>query len=214
MPSSIATRHVSAPASSRTQVTQCDGDPLLDRLQAGDSQAYETLVRQHGPRMLATARRFFECEHEANDAVQDAFLSAFKSIHRFQGDSQLGTWLHRIVVNACLMRRRSSARRPCVSIENLLPTFDESGHHAQKINSYCASPCDALTTRESRQQVRDCIDSLADPYRTVLILRDIEQFDTDTTASLLNVSVAVVKTRLHRARQALRSLLEPLLQQV
>src|SRR5436190_20120473 len=77
-----------------------DDIELLGRLQAGDSRAYEILVRHHGGRMLATAHRFFSCEQDAADAVQDAFIAAFKAIRHFNGDSKLGTWLHRIVVNS------------------------------------------------------------------------------------------------------------------
>ncbi len=192
----------------------CQDAVLRQRLQAGDGPAYETLVRQHGGRMLATARRFFRSEQDAADAVQDAFLAAFKAIATFNGDSQLGTWLHRIVVNACLMRRRSLDRHPTVAIDSLLPEFDATGHHRQSMKSFRGSPNDVLATEELRQQVRDGIDRLPAPYREVLTLRDIEEFDTEATAAALSVTPGVVKTRLHRARQALRTLLEPIFQQV
>jgi RNA polymerase sigma-70 factor (ECF subfamily) len=192
----------------------CDDGALRRRLQAGDPPAFEMLVRQYGGRMLATARRFVRGEQDAADAVQDAFLAAFKAITTFNGDSQLGTWLHRIVVNACLMRRRSIDRHPTVAIESLLPEFDVAGHRRQSVKSFHGSPNDVLATEELRQQVRDCIDRLPAPYREVLTLRDIEEFDTEATAAALGVTPGVVKTRLHRARQALRTLLEPILQQV
>lgn len=162
--------------------------------------------------MLATARRFFREEQDAADAVQDAFLSAFKAIGTFNGDSQLGTWLHRIVVNACLMRCRSHDRHPTVAIDSLLPEFDATGHYRESVKSLRGSPIDGLAIEELRQQVRECIDCLPAPYREVLTLRDIEEWDTEATAATLGVSPGVVKTRLHRARQALRTLLEPILQ--
>ncbi len=189
----------------------CDDAVLRRRLQAGDGPAYEMLVRQHGGRMLAIARRFFSGEQDAADAVQDAFLAAFKSIATFKGDSQLGTWLHRIVVNCCLMRRRSQDRHPTVAIDSLLPSFDETSHHRQPVQSFRNSPSDALAAKELRNQVQEQIDLLPAPYREVLILRDIEEIDTDTAAAILGVSPGVIKTRLHRARQALRTLLEPIL---
>ncbi len=190
----------------------CDDAVLRRRLQAGDGPAYEMLVRQHGGRMLATARRICRDEQDAADAVQDAFLSAFKAITTFNGDSQLGTWLHRILVNACLMRRRSQDRHPTVAIDALLPEFDATGHHRQSVKSFHGSPNDVLASEELRQQVRDCVHRLPAPYREVLTLRDIEEFDTEATAAALGLSPGVVKTRLHRARQALRTLLEPILQ--
>jgi RNA polymerase sigma-70 factor (ECF subfamily) len=188
-----------------------DETALCRRLQAGDGRAFEILISRYGGRMLATARRFFRAQQDAADAVQDAYLAAFKSISTFKGDSQLGTWLYRIVVNVCLMRRRSQLRRPTVAIDSLLPEFDATGHHRQPLSSINRSPSDLLATEELRQQVRDCVDQLPDPYREVLILRDIEQLDTEATAAMLGVPSGVVKTRLHRARQALRTLLEPIL---
>ena len=154
----------------------------------------------------------FRSEQDAADAVQDAFLAAFKAIATFNGDSQLGTWLHRIVVNACLMRRRSLDRHPTVAIDSLLPEFDATGHHRQSVKSLRTSPADSLATEEFRRQMRECIHRLPAPYRDVLILRDIEELDTEATASALGISPGVVKTRLHRARHAIRTLLEPILQ--
>jgi RNA polymerase sigma factor (sigma-70 family) len=111
---------------------------------------------------------------------------------------------HRILVNACLMRRRSLDRHPTVAIDSLLPEFDATGHHRKSVKSFRGLPNDFLATEELRQQVRDCIDRLPATYREVLTLRDIEEFDTDATAAALGVTPGVVKTRLHRARQALR----------
>lgn len=183
---------------------------LLERLRSGDDDAYEQLVRDHGGRMLAVARRMMRDEEDCADAVQDAFVSALQALPTFRGQSSLGTWLHRIVVNACLMRLRGKSRRPASSLDQLLPAFDETGHHVRSVETWDATAPALAENAELRGQVRACIDSLPAPYREVLILRDIEEFDTETTARMLNTNAAVVKTRLHRARQALRTLLEPL----
>ena len=103
---------------------------LVARLRAGDDDAYATLVKQQAGRMLAVARRMLGSEEDAQDVVQEAFLSAFKAIDRFEGTSRLSTWLHRIVVNAALMKIRASKRRPETPIEELLPRFLEDGHLA------------------------------------------------------------------------------------
>lgn len=181
---------------------------LLARLRAGDRDACESVVVEYGPRMLAVARRMLRSEEDAADAVQDAFLSAFASIHRFQANSQLYTWLHRIVVNACLMKLRSQKRRDTVSLNALLPAFDESGNHAHPVATRGCQAIEHLERAETRAMVRKCVDQLPDDYRAILILRDIEELDTDETAALLGISRSAVKTRLHRARQALRTLLE------
>ena len=187
-----------------------DDVALLERIRAGDERACEALVRHHGRRMLAVARRFLRTEEDSADAVQDAFLSAFRSLESFEGNSALGTWLHRIVVNVCLMRLRARSRSREVRIDDLLPTFDETGHHSHPVRPWEDDALARLTRAETRAHVRACIDRLPDPYREVLVLRDIEELDTEQTAQQLGINPGAVKTRLHRARQALRSLLEPL----
>ena len=186
-----------------------DDVALLERVRAGDERACEALVRQHGGRILAVARRFLRTEEDSADAVQDAFLSAFRSLEGFEGNSALKTWLHRIVVNVCLMRLRARSQSREVRIDDLLPTFDASGHHSHPVRTWEDQGLARLTRDESRAQVRACIDRLPEPYREVLLLRDIEELDTEQTARHLGINPGAVKTRLHRARQALRTLLEP-----
>lgn len=182
---------------------------LIGRLRDGDQGAYEELVRENIGRMLAVARRFLKNDEDAQDAVQEAFVNAFRSIDRFEGGSRLSTWLHRIVVNAALMRLRSKRRRPESSIDELLPTFREDGH-LDHPNSQWRSLPDTMAVRdEDRRFVREAIDRLPDTYRNVLLLRDIEGLDTAESAKVLGISENATKVRLHRARQALQSLLEP-----
>jgi RNA polymerase sigma-70 factor (ECF subfamily) len=154
------------------------------------------------------ARRFLREEDDARDAVQDAFLQAFKALERFEGGAQIGTWLHRIVVNACLMKLRTRRRKPEEPIDVLLPAFMEDGHHALDLPDWREGPDTLIQRAEVRAYVRECIDQLPEAYRTVLMLRDIEELDTEQAAELLEVSPNVVKVRLHRARQALRTLLD------
>lgn len=195
------------------------GFEQLDRLRAGDKDAFTDLVREHGPRMLAFARRFLPRDQDAHDALQDAFLSAFKSIGKFDGRSQLSTWLQRITINACLMRIRSRKRRPEVSIEALLPAFLPDGHQIRdtpawgaesKVESGHETEHGAGSGRgRLLDLVRESVDGLPDAYREVLLLRDVEEFSTEETAEALGITKDAVKTRLHRARQALRAMLEP-----
>ncbi len=181
---------------------------LIARLRRGDGAAFETLVRQYAGRMLATARRMLGSDEDAQDAVQDAFTSAFKAMSSFSGAAKLSTWLHRIVVNAALMKLRTRRRKPEDSIEDLLPQFDSEGHWVDSPAEWGASGDILLQRRETRAMVRRCIESLPDPYRTVLMLRDIEDLDTEEVAQSLGITPNAVKIRLHRARQALRTLLE------
>ena len=186
-----------------------DGDAaLLERLRGGDPDAFEMLVRRYSGRLLATARRFVGTDEEARDVLQEAFLAAFRAIDSFAGAAQLSTWLHRIVVNAALMRLRSRRRRREESIDELMPRFDEEGRWAEPASRWDTATDTLLERRETRAIVRSAIDRLPPSYRSVLLLRDIEELDTDETARLLGVTPNAVKTRLHRARQALRTLLE------
>jgi RNA polymerase sigma-70 factor (ECF subfamily) len=172
-----------------------DETELVARLQAGDEDAYETLFRTHSGAMMAVARRFLGDTDDAADAVQDAFVSAFKAMGSFEGTSRLGTWLHRITVNACLMKLRGRRRG------RLVPLDDS---HAP----VCRLEDDWLSRAEVAERVRTCIDQLPPAYRAVIRLRDIEGVDTSEAAARLGTNEGVVKTRLHRARHALRALLE------
>jgi RNA polymerase sigma-70 factor (ECF subfamily) len=186
-----------------------DEATVLAGMRAGEENAFAECVAAHCGRLLAVARRIVGNEEDARDAVQDAFLSAFKEIGRFQEQSSLGTWLHRIVVNAALHRLRTRKRHPEQSIEAWLPHFGEDEHQLDPPTPWKDIPETILQQAESRDLVRHCISRLPEIYRTVLILRDIEELDTEETARMLGTSLGVVKARLHRARQALRSLLDP-----
>jgi len=191
-------------------VADADDDEVLRRLRGGDEEAYATVVRRHGGHLLAVARRFLRNEEDARDAVQEAFRAAFRAIDRFEGGAKLSTWLHRIAVNAALMRLRSRKRRPETAIEDLLPAYREDGHHLDPPRPWAVAPDgDEAERNEVRELVRDAIDRLPDAYRNVVLLRDIEGIDTEETARLLETSPGAIKTRLHRARQALRTLLNP-----
>ncbi len=186
---------------------------LLAALRGGDDRAYERLVSDHGGRMLAVARRMLRNEEEARDALQEAFLLAFRGLPRFEGSSRLSTWLHRIVVNAALMKLRSRRAHPEESIEPLLPAFLEDGHASASYRDWPESADRLLERSEVRGLVRASIDRLPATYRTVLLLRDIEELDTSEVAEQLGISANAVKIRLHRARQALREQLDPHLRQ-
>jgi RNA polymerase sigma-70 factor (ECF subfamily) len=185
-----------------------DEAELIERLRAGDSNAFEQVVREHGGQLLACARRILGCPEESADAVQDGFISAFRAIQSFAASSRIGTWLHRIVVNHCLMRLRRRKNQPTLMIEDVMPAFDETGHHARSVHGWREVARDPLVRDELCTHVRQCVDRLPAPYREVILLRDIEEMSTGDVADLLHTNRSVVKTRLNRARQALRTLLD------
>ncbi|PYQ34679.1 MAG: RNA polymerase subunit sigma-24 [Acidobacteria bacterium] len=182
---------------------------FVTRLRAGEPDAFEQLVRNYTPPLLRVARRLLGNDDEARDALQDAFISVFRSIRNFEAGSRLSTWLHRVVVNAALMKLRTRRRHPEEEIEKYLPLFQEDGHQIVPSVEWMESAETALQRKEMRQLVRTAIDRLPDTYRTVLLLRDIEEMSTAETAEILGISTTAAKLRLHRARQALRTQLDP-----
>lgn len=191
------------------------GDPTDERafvaaLQAGERVAFERLVREHGARMLAVARRMVRDEATAQDCLQDAFLSVHRAIGRFEPTGSLGGWLHRITVNACLMRLRANKRLAETSIDELLPAFDPDGTRLGEPRTEIRNPEDALEAARIRVYMRQKIDELPDGYRIVLLLRDIEGYSTREAAEMVGVAEGALKVRLHRARAALKTLVEPL----
>jgi RNA polymerase sigma-70 factor, ECF subfamily len=127
-----------------------DDITLLERLRCGDETAYELMIRTHGGRMLAVARGIVRNEEDARDVVQNAYVSAFRALPAFKGTAQLSTWLHRIVVNGALMKLRTRRRKPEASIEDMLPSFLEDGHHTQNFSEWSAQADRLLESKEAR----------------------------------------------------------------
>ncbi|MEP0047194.1 MAG: sigma-70 family RNA polymerase sigma factor [Roseobacter sp.] len=183
-----------------------DLDPVEVVLTSGE---ISKLVREHSDWMLGAALRILKDRAHAEDAVQVAFTRIWSKFHAFEGRSALQTWMHRVVVNEALMTLRKIKRRKERSIDDLLPVFDESGCRVELEDNTTSTPEALLSRRQTYDHVRAAIMSLPDKYRLVLCLRDIAGFSTAETSEALELSEANVKVRLHRARAALKTLLEP-----
>lgn len=186
-------------------------EQLIAALKDGQEAAAEALVRLHSPWMLAVARRVLGDAGAAEDCVQEAFINVFRKISGFEGRSSLKSWLHRIVVNQSLMKLRASRGKSEASIDELQPRFDENACRVEAPWGKLVTPEEALEIEERRALVMRMIASLPEQYRIVLQLRDIEELTTSEVAEGLGLSEANVKVRLHRARSALKRLLEPVL---
>lgn len=173
----------------------------------GEAEIFAEAIRSNFDRMLAVATRILRDREEAKDAVQDACIAAYEAFPRFEERSQLSTWLHRIVCNAALARLRQRDRLAESPIDDLLPQFDEFGMMVNAGASALGSVDELLVRAETRQTVQAAIDRLPPIYRTILVLRDIEELSMEEVANLLDVSTTVVKVRLHRGRLALKKLL-------
>ena len=179
--------------------------------QRDDQHENEQLVRDHIGWMLVLAQKLVGERSLAEDAVQDAFIAAFRALPAFEGRSSIKTWLHRITVNACLMILRKNKRLAEQPIDEYLPEYDRYSCRIEAPWGYLATAEEILDNQRLRALVAEKVAMLPDAYRIVFQLRDIEQYDTGEVAELLDISVSNVKVRLHRARVALKKLLEPLL---
>ncbi len=180
-----------------------EGD-VLARFRSGEVEAFEEFVLHYQDRLYNAIYRLSWDENETRDVLQDAFLKAFRSLGDFRGESSVGTWLHRIAVNTFFQRR--SKYRP-ESIEDLkLEEFQLSMWEGMKVRP--PTPEEAFEEKEGRTLLENAIAKLPEEYRAVLVLRDVEGQSANDTAEILDLSVAAVKSRLHRARLFVRRELE------
>jgi RNA polymerase sigma-70 factor (ECF subfamily) len=182
---------------------------LLEAVRRGRPEACEALVRNHGPKMRAVIVSILRSEADADDALQEAFLSAFRSLGEFEERARLSTWLHRIAVNAALMRLRARQRRGELEVEAELPRFTPSGVFEAAQSEWPDPDEDPVAREDLCNHVREAIALLPEKYRIPLLLRDIEGLSNQELARRLGVTPNAAKVRLHRARQALRALIEP-----
>ena len=184
--------------------------PLARAAQDKETQA-ELLVRDNIAWMLALSERMLRDRGLAEDAVQEAFIAAFRGLDNFERRSTLKTWLHRITVNASLTKLRQLKRLAEKPIDEYLPEFDRHDCRIEAPWTNLTPLQEVLENDDLCATVRKAIDALPESYRIVLQLRDIEGYDTNEVAELLEISGANVKVRLHRARAAIKKLLEPVL---
>ncbi len=195
---------------SDTQRHQIELEPLA-KLREHCPVTTERFVRNHAPWMLKVASRILRDDATAQDVVQEAFGNAFQKLSEFEGRSSLKTWLHRIVVNQALMKLRSRRRLREEPLDHLLPEFGSNACRIEQSWPQLLGAQEICEQKQLREIVRRKIDELPHDYRVVLLLRDIEEMTTSEVAEQLELSVSNVKVRLHRARSALKTLLEPVL---
>lgn len=175
----------------------------LDETTSGVS--LQNVVREHGPRIYHLARRMLGNDADAEDVTQDVLLQLVRKLDTFRGDSALSTWLHRVTVNASLNYRTKRARRQSTELTDPLEEFLEDGHHARGVNAWSARPDEVLLMAEDRRVIEAAIAAMPDVYRDVYVLADVEQLSNAEVADLTGLSLAAVKSRLHRARLWMRN---------
>lgn len=180
-----------------------------DAVLRGDRAAFEDLVRQESPRLYRVILRILHDEDEAKSIMQETFLQAYKGLETFRGESKLTTWLYGIGINLARAALRKQQRLQPLEdqeLDRLQPEFRQ-GMYAEPYEPW--NPEKLAELKDRKGLVHKAIEQLPEQYRTVLVLRDIEEWSTEETAKMLSISEGAVRVRLHRARQALRALLDP-----
>ena len=190
-------------------VSEIDDRTLLDKAVAGDAGALEALMTRHAGRVYRLAYGITRNPADAEEVVQDVFLTVVRKHRQLRGaGGARATWMYRVTMNAALNRRRGKRRELEVSLEEHLPHYTEDGHRAgdrsDLLVDWSSTPEERVLSGESRRVLENAIDSLPDHYRAVLVLRDVEDLSNEEVASIVGDSLASVKSRLHRARMALR----------
>lgn len=180
---------------------------LIARIQRGERELFYELIRPYEKRVFVISFTILRNEAEAQDAAQDAFLKAFKYLSQFRSESRFSTWLIQVAINEARQRQRRShleIMRPIEDQEN-----EDGTYTPRDFADWREIPSEALERQEVREKLVSALASLAQKYREVFILRDVEHMSIDETAQALGISAGAVKTRLLRARLMLRDLLSP-----
>lgn len=179
-----------------------DEDALLDGLRAGEKSACACMLKRYSGPMYAVALRIVEDQDEAEEVLQEAFISACQKIDTFEGRSKLSTWLYRITTNAALMHLRKR-RDSAISLDEP-QVMDDGDSLPRELSDWSLEPSEQALSGELRQVMEDAVRALPQTLRSAFILRDIQGLNTDETAEVLGISPGAVKVRLHRARLQLR----------
>jgi RNA polymerase sigma-70 factor, ECF subfamily len=179
---------------------------LIDRIVRGDYDAFERVVEKYEGKIFRHLRKMVNDDSSAEDLLQDTFLNAFKGLKSFSGEASLSTWLFKIATNNALMvlRKRKLEEVPLNEESYVDPDYPFMSASPEFANS----PLELLLSMEGRSRIEDAISKLPAIHRSVILLKDVEGFSIRETAAILNVSTQALKSRLHRARTAIRERLE------
>lgn len=180
---------------------------LAEQLRSGDDGAFAQVVQLYSGKVYAIGLSMLRNEQDARDVVQETFLNVHRRIDSFRGEAPLGSWIGRIATNNCLMRLRTRRRKPEVSVEVVGPRYADDGHHAMEIEDWRPLADEQRVTQELGEQIRAAVDDLPASYREVMLLADYQHLSMAEIAAELDLTVPNVKTRLHRARLAVREAL-------
>ncbi len=177
---------------------------LVKKSQEGDSLSFEELVKRYEKKIYNLAYRIMGNKEDANDILQETFLEAFRKLSSFEGKSKFSTWLYRIAVNLCLMKKRREKKIDEVPLDMPILTKEEDEIKGELRDDWSKNPLATLENKEVRKKLSKAIDSLPEEYRTVILLRGVNGLSNEEVAKVLKISLPAVKSRLHRARLFVR----------
>jgi RNA polymerase sigma-70 factor (ECF subfamily) len=180
----------------------------------GPPLTVEQIFRDYAPRIYNLAQRMLGNEADAEDVTQDVLLQLVRKLDTFRGQSAFPTWLHRVTVNAALAHRRKRAHREERRVHDPLDNFLEDGGHAVDVRRWSVTPDRAALDHETHSLIEKAIKELPEIYRDIYVLADVEGLPNSEIAEMLDLSVAAVKSRLHRARLLMRNALAPHFEEV
>lgn len=175
---------------------------LLDRCRQGDVSAFEKLVLMYQQQVFALSMQLTGHPDDAQDLAQETFIRAYHYLSQFRGDADFGTYLHRITVNLWLNKRKKAQREEAVSLDQ--PVATEDGEMTREVADTAFDPLQSIEQSEFRQVVWQALQELAEEHRVIIVLRDIHGYSYEEIAQILNLNSGTVKSRLNRARKALR----------
>jgi len=189
----------------RAQHTDEEEWLLIERVQVSDHEAFEALFHRYLSAVYRQAIRLLGDQAEAEEVVQEVFLTVYEKAHTFRGHSAFSTWLYRITMNAALTKLRQRKRSKAVSLEGFLPRFGEDGHHLQRpVVDWSKDLEGGLADEEMHRLLRQALGQLPPMDRTVVVLSELEGHSDREIGAALGLSVGAVKSRLHRSRLLLR----------
>jgi RNA polymerase sigma-70 factor (ECF subfamily) len=180
----------------------CEENALVARARERDADAFTALVNEHYRRIYRLAKRIMQNDQDAEDVLQETFLKAYEHLASFEGNSKFSTWITRIAINEALMKLRRRRKRPTVSLDELLDPVVDMGK--REVAVWNGNPEEQYSQREIQLILEQAMESLRPNCRTVFLLCDVEEFSLEETAETLGISIPATKSRLFRARMALR----------
>ena len=190
------------------QLEDLSDEDLVERAQQGEYAAYEEIVRRYQDKAFRLAYSLMKDESDAQDVVQEAFLNMYRKLDTFEGKSQFGSWMYRVVTNAALMRLRKQKRRSEVQVEDEEAELSEDKYYVTSVPEWRVRADEAAENKELRAKIIEAVDELPPKYQTVFLLREVEGLSLKEIADVLDMSVGGIKSRLHRARLHLRATLD------